>query len=161
MEIRLAVSEADLEQIKNLFREYFQWIDDNLQFDMAYQDIENELVSLPGAYASPGGCLLLAEVDGQAAGCVALRPKMDTTCEMKRMYVRPAYQRRGLGRALCRRVITEAVTMGYTTMLLDTEISLLDAQSIYLSEGFQIVPPYYEVPPENLARSVFMARRLP
>lgn len=160
MSIRLVESEADLEKVKELFREYFAWLDHNLQVDMTYQDIENELATLPGVYAPPEGCLILAEVEGQAVGCVALRPRQPGICEMKRMYVRPACQGLGLGRALCRQVIAEGLARGYQIMRLDTEISLRAAQAIYLSEGFEVVPPYYEVPPEILPRTIFMERKL-
>lgn len=96
MKIRPAVSERDLEQIKRLFREYFEWIIRDLGIDMSYQGVEDELLSLPGAFSLPDGCLLLAESDGQAAGCVALRRLGAHTCEMKRMYVSENFKCDGL-----------------------------------------------------------------
>jgi putative acetyltransferase len=160
MHIKLAETETDLEQIRGLFKEYFNWVDSVMGFDMTYQGVETELETLPGAYAQPGGCLLLAEVDGQAAGCVALRPREPGVCELKRMYVRPGYQGRGIGQALCEQVIREGRRRGYNLMRLDTEKSLAAAQHIYHSFGFQDVPPYYAAPPQNGDRTVFMELRL-
>jgi putative acetyltransferase len=154
--IKLVETDADLEQIKSLFKEYFDWVDNVMGFDMTYQGVATELETLPGAYAQPGGCLLLAEVDGQAAGCVALRAREPGVCELKRMYVRPGYQGQGIGQALCERLIQEGKHRGYTLMRLDTERSLAAAQHIYHSFGFKDVSPYYDAPPEIGDRAVFM-----
>jgi GNAT superfamily N-acetyltransferase len=155
-QIRVVVTEGDLEQVRDLFREYFIWVDTIMHFDMTYQGVEQELQTLPGAYSPPEGCLLLAQVDGQAAGCVALRPREQGVCELKRMYVRPEYQGQGLGRALCERVIQEGKEKGYSLMRLDTEKTLRAAQHIYHSFGFKDVPPYYAAPPGISERAVFM-----
>jgi putative acetyltransferase len=156
MEIAQVTSSQQLDEIKTLFREYFAWIDRELKFDMSYQSIEAELLSLPGAFSPPAGCLLIAESDGQTAGCIALRPLGQTICEMKRMYVRPEFRGRSLGKALCDRLIREARIKGYKILRLDTETSLAAAQHLYLSLGFKIIKPYYDVPPEILKRSIFM-----
>ena len=156
MEIRLAASAEDLEQIKHLFREYFEWVTRDLEFDLTYQSAEDELASLPGAFSLPDGCLLLAESDGQAVGCVALRRHDARTCEMKRMYVKPEYRGRGVGRALGERIIHEAKRKGYQLMVLDTEVSLKTAQQLYDSLGFKLTQQYYEVPPDILKRTIFM-----
>jgi GNAT superfamily N-acetyltransferase len=139
-----------------LFREYFTWVDTIMGFDMTYQGVEQELKTLPGAYSAPGGCLLLAEMEGRAAGCVALRPREPGVCELKRMYVRPVYQGQGLGQALCERVIQEGKDKGYALMRLDTEKTLSAAQHIYHSFGFQDAPPYYVAPPGISERTIFM-----
>jgi len=155
-QIRLVVTDADLNGIKSLFREYFTWVDTTMRFDMTYQEVQQELKTLPGAFSPPAGCLLLAEVDGQAAGCASLRPRGPGVCELKRMYVRPEYQGRGLGRALCERIIQEGKDKGYALMRLDTEKTLSAAQHIYRSFGFQDASPYYHVPPGIFERTVFM-----
>jgi len=156
IQIRVVVIEGDLAQVRDLFKEYFQWVDTVMGFDMTYQGVEQELKTLPGVYSAPEGCLLLAQVDGQPAGCVALRPREPGVCELKRMYVRPVYQGRGLGRALCGRVIQEGKDKGYALMRLDTEKTLSAAQHIYHSFGFQDAPPYYAAPPGISERTVFM-----
>jgi putative acetyltransferase len=156
MEIFPVASPHDLETVKDLFREYFAWIDRELKFDMGYQKVESELLALPGSFAPPAGCLLIAAMEGQAAGCIALRPLEETVCEMKRMYVRPQFRGKGLGKALCERLIIEAKTKGYRLMRLDTEMSLAAAIHLYLSLGFKVTQAYYAVPPENLKRSIFM-----
>jgi len=156
MEIRLAASAEDLEQVKHLFREYFEWIRRDLEVNMSYQGVEDELASLPGAFSLPDGCLLLAESDGQTVGCVALRRHDTHTCELKRMYVKPEYRGRGIGRALGGRIIHEAKRKGYQLMVLDTEVSLKNAQQLYDSLGFKLTQQYYEVPPDILKRTIFM-----
>ncbi len=156
MEIRLAASQEDLEQIRHLFREYFEWVTRDMKFDLTYQGAEDELASLPGAFSLPDGCLLLAESDGQAVGCVALRRHDAHTCELKRMYVKPGYRGRGIGRALGERIIHEAKRRGYRSMVLDTEVSLRGAQHLYDSLGFKPTQQYYEVPPDILKRTIFM-----
>ena len=94
--VRPAETERDLATIGGLFREY----SDRLGFDLGFQDFESELAALPGAYAPPSGVLLIAEGEGGAAGCVALRPFAAGVCEMKRLYLRPDYRGQGIGRAL-------------------------------------------------------------
>lgn len=101
-----------------------------------------ELAALPGAYAPPRGCLLLAFHEGQAAGCVALRALDLHTCEMKRMFVYPQFQGKGVGRALATAVIRQARAFAYRTMRLDTSIRQREAQRLYTSLGFKQVAPY-------------------
>lgn len=120
MKIRLAVSEEDWDQVKGLFRDYFEWISHDQGIDLSFQGIEDELKSLPGAFIPPAGCMLLAEIKGHTAGCVALRPLDAQICEMKRMYVRPEYRAKGVGRALGEQIIREAKNRHYRLMRLDT-----------------------------------------
>jgi ribosomal protein S18 acetylase RimI-like enzyme len=134
---------AAFDAARTIFREYA----DSLGVDLAFQDFEAELAGLPGDYAPPGGALLLALVDGQLAGCGALRPLPDVdypnACEMKRLYVRRAFRRFGLGRALAQALIDRATQAGYSTMLLDTLDDMEAARGLYGSLGFEEIPPYY------------------
>jgi putative acetyltransferase len=118
--------------------------------------LEEELAALPGAYSPPSGRLLLATHDGAPAGCVALRPIAAQRCEMKRMFVYPHLQGRGIGHALARRVIDDARSSGYRAMLLDTSIRQAEAQALYSRLGFEVVPPYYELPADLRDWLVFM-----
>lgn len=144
---------VQLALVRELFREYA----DGLPIDLAYQGFDTELASLPGAYAPPHGRLLLAMVDETAAGCVALRPLSDTICELKRLYVRPAFRHLGLGRYLTRYMLNEASTIGYEYIRLDTLPSMHSAIHLYESLGFVRCAPYYPTP---IADTVFMERRL-
>ena len=134
---------AELDLARQIFREYAQ----GLGVDLSFQDFDGELATLPGEYAAPGGVLLLAWVDGQLAGCGALRalPEADypNACEMKRLYVRAAFRRYGLGRVLAQALIDRATQAGYSTMLLDTLDDMEAARGLYVSLGFEEIPPYY------------------
>jgi GNAT superfamily N-acetyltransferase len=131
---------------RQILREYA----DMLGVDLCFQGFEAELAALPGEYALPGGALLLAWVDGELAGCGAFRPLADAdyanACEMKRLYVRPAFRRFGLGRRLAEALMDEARRVGYSAMLLDTLDDMEAARELYASLGFEEVPPYYYNP---------------
>ncbi len=137
---------AWLEETRAIFRQYAQ----SLGIDLCFQGFEEELATLPGAYAPPGGYLLLALVDGELAGCGALRPLADTdyanACEMKRLYVRPAFRRFGLGRLIAQALKDEAQRAGYSAILLDTLDDMEAARGLYESLGFVEIPPYYYNP---------------
>src|SRR5262249_30039563 len=107
-----------------------------------------EMRALPGKYASPGGRLLLAYSDGTAAGVVAMRPlDVPGACEMKRLYVRPAFRGQSLGRTLAERLIAEARGAGYLRMRLDTVPGKMDrAIAMYRELGFREIPAYYPTP---------------
>jgi GNAT superfamily N-acetyltransferase len=126
----IEITEADsvvlVESARVLFREYQK----ALGVDLSFQSFEEELQSLPGEYVSPRGRLLLALSDREPAGCVAMRPLTSDTCEMKRLYVRPAYRTAGVGRQLVQRVITEARSAGYQKMYLDTLPVMTGAQRL-------------------------------
>lgn len=128
---------------RGLFREYAQ----DLGIDLCFQNFDAELATLPGDYAEPQGALLLAFVDGGLAGCGAFRPLHDVdyanACEMKRLYVRPAFRRFGLGRMLAEALIDRAIQAGYSAMLLDTLDDMESARGLYATLGFVEVPPYY------------------
>lgn len=137
---------SEMEPVRQIFREYAQ----GLGVDLCFQDFENELATLPGEYAPPRGALLLATVDGQLAGCCALRP-MDVSdypnaAEMKRLYVRRAFRGLGLGRQLAEATLDEARQAGYTSVLLDTLDDMEAARGLYEDLGFGEIPPYYHNP---------------
>jgi putative acetyltransferase len=131
---------------RSIFREYAA----SLEVDLNFQGFEAELATLPGEYAAPTGQLLLAMVDDDAAGCGAFRPLADVdypnACEMKRLYVRPAYRRFGLGRLMAQRLLDDARRAGYSYMLLDTLDDMESARELYATLGFEDVPPYYYNP---------------
>ncbi len=125
-------------RVRELFREYQV----SIQTDLCFQDFEQELATLPGKYAPPRGRLYLAFIDGAVAGCGALRPFEGDRCEMKRLYVRPQFRARALGRMLAGKLIAEASRIGYREMFLDTLPAMGAAQELYRSLGFREVPPY-------------------
>ena len=139
---------------RELFLEYAGW----LGFSLCFQNFDKELAELPGAYAPPRGRLILAQRGGGTAGCVALRPILPEACEMKRLYVRPEFRGRGLGRELAVRVIEEARALGYARMLLDTLPGrMAGAIKVYRSLGFTETAPYYPAPDEGF---LFMELKL-
>lgn len=149
VEISPPRSSADDEAIKALMREYAE----SLGFSLAYQDFETELADFPGKYAPPEGALLLATVGGEAAGTVALRKLDATVCEMKRLYVKPAFRGRrtpdgrSIGRALAEDIVAVGRERGYRRLRLDTiGGKMLQALSLYRSMGFVEIPPYYASP---------------
>jgi putative acetyltransferase len=155
-----ATTPAELEQIRALFREYADasTYDATFAESLAVQDFSRELAELPGAYAPPAGRLLLALVDGEPAGCVALKALDGAdVCEMKRLYVRPAFRSLGLGRALVEALLAEARAAGYHVMRLDTLLEMRAAQWLYRSLGFCEIPPYSE---HFVAGALFFERRL-
>lgn len=147
-DIRLidAASPSHHDVARSLFGEYAA----SLAVDLCFQNFQAEVAGLPGEYAAPNGALLLASVDGQAAGCGAVRPLADVdyanACEMKRLFVRPAFRRFGLGRLLAQGLLDRASQAGYSTLLLDTLDDMEAARGLYVSLGFVEVPPYYYNP---------------
>jgi len=135
-------SGADIETVRALFDEYAR----ELAVDLSFQGFAEERDGLPGAYAPPRGRLLLAEIDGSAAGCVALRPLDAGTAEMKRLYLRPAARGTGLGRRLALAVVAEARTAGYARLRLDTLPSMGPAIAMYRALGFREIPAYRHNP---------------
>jgi ribosomal protein S18 acetylase RimI-like enzyme len=138
-----AVAAPWLEPAREILREYAA----SLAVDLCFQNFEEELAGLPGAYAPPTGQLLLAYVDGALAACGAMRGLEDVdhanACEMKRLYVRPAFRRFGLGRTLAEALLDEARRAGYSSMLLDTLDEMESARELYASLGFEECAPYY------------------
>jgi GNAT superfamily N-acetyltransferase len=142
--IRVATSPEDLDAVRELFQEYWN----ALGFAPCFQNFETELATLPGKYASPKGRLLLAEIEGTAAGCVALRPFADTRGEMKRLYLRPSFRGRKVGEALVRALVDEARAIGYSEVIADTiPGAMATALALYERLGFERIPPYSEETP--------------
>ena len=142
MKIRVSVSDTDLEQIKLMCRQYFTWITEDNGINMSYQGVESELDNLPGEFSPPEGCLLIAEIDDNIVGCVALRLFEHGICEMKRLFVKLEYRNKGVGKALANQIISEAKKKGYNKMLLDTGDFMVAAQKLYSSLGFKIIDQY-------------------
>jgi len=141
--VRQAESFAEIAQIRELFLEYAE----SLGFSLCFQNFDQELENLPGDYALPNGRLLLGEYDGELAGCGALRRLDREACEMKRLYVRPKFRGKGLGRALAEKLITEAHGIGYRRMRLDTvEPVMKTAVAMYREMGFREIEPYCKNP---------------
>ncbi|MGB9367048.1 MAG: GNAT family N-acetyltransferase [Xanthobacteraceae bacterium] len=128
--------------VETLFREYVA----SLAEDISFQNVGDELTGLPGKYARPTGVVLIARDGANAAGAVAYRMVEPGVCEMKRLYVRPAWRGSGLGRELANELIEHARAQGYRTMLLDTLASMNAARVLYRHLGFAPVAPYYDNP---------------
>src|SRR5687768_16085521 len=140
-------TEADeLDAVRDIFREYAL----QLGVDLCFQQFDEELAGLPGEYAAPRGALLLATVDGELAGCCALRPldaaDYPNAAEMKRLYVRKAFRGFGLGRQLAEAIMDAARQAGYASVVLDTLDDMESARALYEDLGFEAIPPYYHNP---------------
>lgn len=134
--------EPRIESVRSLLAEFAQ----SLEFDLGFQQFESELRDLPGAYGPPAGRILMAYVDRSPAGCVALRACTARACEMKRLWVRPNHQGKGLGRQLALAIIRQAAAAGYEEMRLDTVPSMKSAIGLYRSLGFVNTEPYTHNP---------------
>lgn len=158
-----AVSEEHIQQVRELLADYFEYLRTDVDTALAnLNDVpplagyEEELAGLPGKYAPPDGRLLLAQYDGESAGCVAFYKIRDDVCEVKRLWTRPQFRGRKVGRALVERLIEEARRAGYTSMILSTVDVLKEAQSLYRSLGFELTTPYFDGPEEVMAHEIFM-----
>ena len=147
LQIANAPTGKELQYVRKLFEEYAA----SLGISLDFQGFDDELARLPGKYAQPEGCLLLALWHGQVAGCVALRKLGDGLCEMKRLYVRPPFQGLKIGRTLAETIIQQAREIGYTRMRLDTLPSMAAARTMYTSLGFRYIEPYRYNPVEDAA----------
>jgi len=143
--VKVAASGLDLDTVRDLFLEYAG----SLNFNLCFQDFDTEIEGLPGGYSSPAGTLLLARVDGAAAGCVGVRPLDAGRCEMKRLYVRPQFRCTGLGRTLAEQAIAFARSARYQRMALDTLPQMMAATRIYRELGFTPSAAYYDNTPIN------------
>lgn len=153
---------GDIPEVRAMLVEYAAWIN----LDLAFQEFQSEIDRLPGAYAPPAGALLVAETarsvdsaQGQPplVGVIALRRVDQDTCEMKRLYVRPAARGTGLGQALVNLLLDEARQRGYGSIVLDTLPAMGAAQAMYEWLGFTDIPPYYDTP---IVGTRFMSKKL-
>lgn len=143
-------------EVLSLFTEYTRMLvshDPSFQIYLDIQHYEDEIRDLEAKYGQPEGRLYLALWDGETAGCIALRKLDDGCCEMKRLYVRPAFRGHRIGDALVDRVIRDAKAIGYRTMLLDTLPFLESAIHMYRKRGFYEIPCYNDSPVET---TIFM-----
>ena len=146
-----SANESDYKAVRELIMEYEAY----LPFNLSFQNFQKETENLAGQYARPSGKMLLARVGETAVGCVALRKIGDCVCEMKRLFVKPVFQRQGIGRKLTEAIIEDARRSGYKYMKLDTVLE--PAKSLYKSLGFTEIPPYQHVPIEGV---IFMELEL-
>ena len=144
-----AVNKNQITEIKDLFLEYAR----SLDFELCFQDFDKEMAELPGDYAPPDGRLFLAELEGESAGCIALRKFKEGICEMKRLYARPQFRGHNIGKMLVEKLISEARQIGYIKMVLDTVPSMQTAQKLYRSLGFYEIKPYRNNPVDG---AIFM-----
>ncbi|MCL2368575.1 MAG: GNAT family N-acetyltransferase [Oscillospiraceae bacterium] len=154
LEIKLAYD--DLDSLKELFAEYVNLLfglEHNFQEYLDLQAYDDEIDNLSEKYGLPSGRLYIAYLDKQVSGCIALRRIDDTTCEMKRLYVRPAFRGHNIGAALVETIVRDAKESGYQSMLLDSLPALKQAIALYERVGFYNIPPYNDSP---VARTVFM-----
>lgn len=142
----IVITEAAFPSDRDTVRALFNAYAAELDFDLCFQDFDVELATLPGAYAAPAGCVLVAREGAAPAGCIALRPWQADACEMKRLYLSPAYRNRGLGRRLAEAILAAAIGRGYRRMLLDTVPQMTAAIALYRSLGFREIGPYRENP---------------
>jgi len=139
MEIKQASTDSEIVIVRTLFTEYSE----SLGFSLCFQNFDQELANLPGDYVPPDGRLLLAYIDDQPAGCIALHKLDEKICEMKRLYIRPAFRGHNLGRKLIDSILADAREVGYTHMRLDTVTGVMDsAIALYCKYGFKEIPPY-------------------
>lgn len=154
LEIIQAESAVQIDQARDLFREYESW----LGLDLCFQGFEQELAELPGKYALPEGRLFLAYSDAKLAGCIAMRKLEDGICEMKRLFVRDEFRGQKIGVRLIEKLIEEARNEQYSKMRLDTfPPKMGKAASLYEAHGFRPIPPYYNNPHEGV---LFMELKL-
>jgi GNAT superfamily N-acetyltransferase len=167
IEVWNSLSDSQLDAVRHLMRAFIGWHRQRHVQDLALIDayfdadaFEEELAGLPGAYSPPFGQLLLASVQDEAAGCVALRSIDKDYCEMKRMFVYPQFHGKGVGLALGQQLIELARRSGYRAMRLDTSIRQAEATGLYQRLGFRFIEPYYELPRNLRDWLVFMELRL-
>jgi GNAT superfamily N-acetyltransferase len=168
LEIVVAQSEAQIEQVREISRDYIRWLIDletahgvyDPDFYAAYGYDSGE-VPLPAEFVAPDGCLLLALDEGQPAGCIGLAKIIPDLCEMRMLFVRESFQGRGIGKALITALLDEGKRMGYTSMRLETTRLLTSAVHLYQAHGFDEIPPYHEYTNFLKDLVIFMRRPLP
>jgi ribosomal protein S18 acetylase RimI-like enzyme len=145
---------AEIAVVRALFVEYQRELD----VDLCFQSFQEELDTLPGKYGPPGGVLYIGSVNGDVAACGALRPLDDGVCEIKRVYVRPGFRRRGIGRKITLRLMEDSAQIGYSVCRLDTLRRLAPALAMYEELGFVETQPYNFNPEPDI---VYLERPIP
>jgi len=162
-----AVSAEDFRQVQILLAEYFEFL--RTDVDTTLDDLDtvpttagyrDEIVDLPGRYAPPAGRLLLARYEDEPAGCIAFYQFGVGVCEVKRLWVRPQFRGKKVGRALVEKLITEAYQGGYREMILSTVDVLKEAHKLYRSLGFEPTEPFFTLPPAMMEHEIFLKRQL-
>lgn len=160
-------SAEDIEHVRELFQEYLEWAKMRLrdEFGIGFYDVETKLeqdMAKLEMFAPPAGRLFLVRTDDQIAGLACMRKISAEIAEIKRMYVRPAFRGRGIGRDLLERLLVAAKRMGYPRMRLDSARFMKEAHSLYRSAGFEEIEPYpeSEIPEEYQAHWIFMEKHL-
>ena len=161
-----ADTQEQIQRFQELVAEYKAWdiemsgsmgLNEDTLLDFGYKESDHELVA---EFAPPGGRLLLASFDGHVAGCAGLRRLSPEIGEIKRVYVRPAFRRKRVGRALIEAIISAARTIGYRKLRLETASFMEGAQALYRSLGFDLIEPYREIPEVMRHLGVFMELNL-
>ena len=129
----------------SLFKEYAEW----LGIDLSFQNFDKEIKEIEKTYASPKGCVIIAYMNTVAIGCVAVKPIGERISELKRMYVKPAYQHNGIGQTLLNMSLNFALDAGYEKIRLDTLEHMTPAMNLYQKNGFYQIPAYYFNPEKN------------
>ena len=143
------ITPFEFDELRAILREYAQ----SITVDLCFQNFEDEIATLPGEYVEPRGALLMARVNGELVGCCALRPldnvDYPNACEMKRLYVRKAFRKLGIGRQLVEAIMDCARQADYDCVLLDTLSDMESARALYQDLNFEEIPPYYHNPIEG------------
>lgn len=148
---------------KHLVRGYFEWVFalvPGSETDPTFKGWEDELKTIPGQFVPPAGRFLLAELDGQIAGCIVLKPVSTDTCELKRLFVHPSYRGKAIGQELVKAFLVDARASGYKHAVLDSHVSMTGAHAIYRQMGFSVVSAPENFPEELKGSVIFMQRDL-
>ena len=159
VEVAQVTSDGGIEAVRELMREYTAWafsLTPESSDAPTFQGLADELNTLPGVYSPPDGRLLIATNDGQPAGCICLKPADSTTCELKRLYVRPAFRGLGIGRRMVEMLLHEARQIGYQRIELNTHITMTGAHAIYRAVGFRLTSTPSDFPEQLKSVAVFM-----
>ncbi|MEA2552876.1 MAG: hypothetical protein QOJ65_1052 [Fimbriimonadaceae bacterium] len=149
--------------LQELLREYSAWalgLAEDAADAPTFFQFDTEIETLPGPYAKPSGCLLVASLDEDIVGCVAFKPLEGETCELKRLFVRPTARGHQIGQKLVSALIGEARQAGYHRMYLDSYVLMTHAHDVYRGEGFKDVAPPPDFPDYLKPVVVFMEREL-
>jgi GNAT superfamily N-acetyltransferase len=163
VEIAQAETPEQIAAVAALLHEYTAWaltLEPGSEHAPAFENLHRELATLPGVYGPPSGRLLLASVDGRAAGCVGLRSVDAATCEVKRLYVRPGFRGLKVGAQLVARLLEEARAAGYRRIILDSHHTMTTAHAVYEAAGFRRTAPPADMPDWIKSIAIFMERDL-